>query len=315
VKRVLITGASGFIGRHCLDALIRRGYEVHAVARRPLTDPRDIEWHQTDLLVPGAAKELARHLHASHLLHFAWYTKHGLYWTAPENSKWLLSSIELVEAFAGAGGKRAICAGTCAEYAWNNRVCDERRSPLAPSTPYGRAKVALHCRLEEMARERHFSLGWGRIFFPYGPHEDAGRLVPSVINSLIRREPVKCTSGEQQFDYLYVEDVAEAFVAFLDSDVTGAVNVASGVPIRVRDLVTALARRQRGIDLMRLGALPQRENDPKLLVADVERLRTEVRWHPALSLEKGLARTVEWWRRRAGVEQGVAQPNEQVRPG
>jgi nucleoside-diphosphate-sugar epimerase len=296
VKRVLITGASGFIGRHCLDALIRRGYEVHALSRRPLAGRRDIMWHQTDLLVPGAATELARRVRASHLLHFAWYTKHGLYWTASENSKWLLSSIELVDAFADSGGKRAVCAGTCAEYSWNNRVCHERRTPLVPSTPYGRAKVALHCRLEEMARERHFSLGWGRIFFPYGPHEDEARLVPSVINSLLRHELAKCTSGAQQFDYLYVEDVADAFVAFLDSDVTGAVNVASGVPIRVRDIVTSLARQLDGLDLVHFGALPMRENDPKLLVADDARLRTEVGWQPSLALDQGLARSIEWWR-------------------
>jgi nucleoside-diphosphate-sugar epimerase len=253
-------------------------------------------WHQTDLLVPGAGSELARRVRASHLLHFAWYTKPALYWTAPENSKWLLSSIELADAFADAGGKRAVCAGTCAEYAWNNRVCDERSTPLTPSTPYGRAKVELHLRLEEMARERHFSLGWGRIFFPYGPHEDEARLVPSVINSLIRREPAKCTSGAQQFDYLYVEEVADAFVAFLDSDVTGAVNVASGVPIRVRDVVTSLARQLDGLDLVHFGALPMRESDPKLLVADDARLRTEVGWQPSLALHQGLARSIEWWR-------------------
>jgi nucleoside-diphosphate-sugar epimerase len=304
VKRVLITGASGFIGRHCLDALIGKGYEVHAVARRSLAGTRNITWHQVDLLAPGAAAELARHVRASHLLHFAWYTKHGLYWTASDNSKWLSFSIELIDAFADAGGKRAVCAGTCAEYAWNDSVCNERDTPLAPSTPYGRAKVSLHGRLEEMVRERHFSLGWGRIFFPYGPYEDAGRLVPSVINSILRHEPVKCTSGEQRFDYLYVEDIADALVAFLGSDVIGAVNVASGVPVRVRDVVMTLARQLDGIELVRLGALPARDNDPKLLLANVQRLRTEVGWQPALSLDEGLARTIEWWRARNETEEG-----------
>src|ERR1700677_1104925 len=297
-RRVLLTGASGFLGRHCLDELVRRGYEVHAVARGPLARSRDIVWHRIDLMVSGAAADLARRVRASHLLHLAWYTKHGLFWTAPENRQWLSVSIELVEAFADAGGRRAVCAGTCAEYIWNDAPCDERRTPLTPATPYGRAKVALHASLEETARKHHLSFGWGRIFFPYGPCEVSARLVPSVINALIRGEAVKCTSGGQQFDYLYVEDVASAFVAFLDGDVTGAVNIASGIPGRVRDVVTTLAHQLGGSDLLRMGALPPRPNDPQLLIASVERLRNEVGWKPALSLDEGLARTIAWWRSR-----------------
>jgi nucleoside-diphosphate-sugar epimerase len=273
MKRLLITGASGFIGRHCLVPLIERGYEVHAAARHPLTDAREVIWHATDLLTPGAAADLARRVRATHLLHMAWYTKHGLYWTAPENSNWLYASIDLLDVFTRAGGERAICAGSCAEYAWNNVVCDECRTPLNPQTPYGRTKVDLYNRLELLARERHLSLGWGCIFFPYGPYEAAERLVPRVINSLLRREPVKCTSGERQFDYLYVEDVADAFVALLASDVTGPVNIASGLATRVRDVVMTVAHLLDGHDLVHLGALPQGENDPGLLMACVERLK------------------------------------------
>jgi len=298
MKRVLITGASGFIGRHCLDTLIHRGYEVHAVARHPLDTCSDVIWHDVDLLLSGAPAKLAHSVRATHLLHFAWYTRHGLYWTAPENNQWLVSSIELVDAFADAGGERAVCAGTCAEYAWNNRPCDERDTPLTPATPYGSAKVALHSRLDELAGARHFSLGWGRIFFPYGPFENASRLVPSVINSLMRRELVKCTSGDQQFDYLYVQDVADAFVAFLDSSVTGAVNIASGLPFRVRDIVMTLARQLDGLDLLRLGALPQRPNDPRFLVASIDRLRKEVGWRPAFSLDQALSLSIAWWMQR-----------------
>ena len=303
MKRVLLTGASGFIGRHCLDELVRRGYEVHAVARRPLARSRNIVWHGTDLLVSGAAADLAWRVSASHLLHLAWYTEHGLFWSAPENRQWLSAGVELVEAFADAGGIRAVVGGTCAEYVWNNTVCDERRTPLRPATPYGRAKVALHASLEETAHERHLSLGWGRIFFPYGPYEVSARLVPSVINALSRGEAVKCTSGGQQFDYLYVEDVANAFVTFLDGDVTGAVNIASGVPVHVRDVVATLAHQLGGINLLRMGALPARPNDPQLLVARVERLHNEVGWKPALSLDEGLARTIAWWRDQLCTEQ------------
>jgi nucleoside-diphosphate-sugar epimerase len=297
LPRILLTGASGFIGRNCLHSLINKGYEVHAIARHSLANVPGVIWHQVDLLEPGCAAELARNVCGTHLLHFAWCTTHGLYWTAAENESWVGATVELVEAFARSGGRRAVCAGTCAEYAWDGGICDELSTPLRPATSYGQTKVSLYRRLEEMAERLGFSFAWGRVFFPYGPCEPAPRLVPSVITALLRRMPVQCTAGDQVRDFLHVEDVADAFVALLESRSQSGTNIASGVPVSVRELVTSLGLMLGGLELVQFGALPPREGDPPFLVADTRRLHDEIGWWPRWALPDGLAQTIEWWRR------------------
>jgi nucleoside-diphosphate-sugar epimerase len=302
VKRILITGATGFIGRQCLDELLRRGYEVHAVGRQPIVAADEVLWHRMNLLKPGCADRLVRQVRPSHLLHLAWVTTPGEYWSTTENLNWIQASIELVHTFAETGGRRAVCAGTCAEYDWRFGYCTEDLTPLRPATLYGASKAGLRQIVESFALARGFSLAWARIFFPYGPHEAVERLLPSVINRLLRREQVPCTTGDQIRDFMYVRDVANALVALLDSDVAGAINIASGEPVAIRKIVTLAAEACDGLELVRFGALPVRDNDPPLLVADVQRLANEVGWRPKHDIRGGLLQTIQWCRENPASE-------------
>ncbi|HEV2707723.1 MAG TPA: NAD(P)-dependent oxidoreductase [Pyrinomonadaceae bacterium] len=307
MKRVLVTGATGFVGRHCLAPLVARGYEVHAVStagRPPAGDdtPRDVRWHASDLLRAGAAARLLAEVEPTHLLHMAWYAAPGKYWTAVENLGWVRASLELFEEFVRHGGRRAVSAGTCAEYDWTFGFCSETLTPLAPATLYGNCKHALRLVMEAYARLSGVSAAWGRLFFLYGAHEHPDRLVSSVIRRMLRRERVPCSHGRQVRDFLYVEDVADAFVALLESAVEGAVNIASGCPVALREVVGLISQRLDGDDLVDFGALAAPQGDPPFLLADVRRLNEEVGWRPRLSLSEGLAQTIEWWRSHAGVE-------------
>jgi nucleoside-diphosphate-sugar epimerase len=120
--------------------------------------------------------------------------------------------------------------------------------------------------------------------------------VASVIRRLLAGERAPTSEGSQVRDFLHVEDVAAAFVALLESDVQGPVNIASGKPVAVGDLVTSIARRLSRLDLLDRGALPTPGGEPPLLVADVQRLDHEVGWRPRYDLESGLEQTIEWWR-------------------
>ncbi len=134
-----------------------------------------------------------------------------------------------MRAFRAAGGTRVVTAGSCLEYDWNYGYCSEVATPL-------RAAHALrHLQARAAAADvgaddaaRWFTSAWGRIFFLYGPHEHPDRLVASVIRSLLAGEPARTSHGNQVRDYLYAGDVADAFVALLESDVTGPINIASG---------------------------------------------------------------------------------------
>jgi nucleoside-diphosphate-sugar epimerase len=305
-RRVLVTGATGFIGRHALAPLASRGFEVHAVTSGPSPPPpgaqeRDdgVSWHRADLLSARGADELLAAVRPTDLLHLAWYAEHGRFWTSTENLRWVAATLELAQAFARHGGRRAVLAGTCAEYRWGlPGPCSEATTPLEPATLYGTSKRATHAVLAASAGELGIELASGRVFFLYGPHETPTRLVASVIRSLLAGEPARTSDGRQIRDFLHVSDVAGAFAALLDGPVIGAVNIGSGEARPLRDVIDAIGAATGRPELLDIGALPARSNDPNELYADATRLRDEVGFSPALGLEEGVARTVEWWRGR-----------------
>jgi nucleoside-diphosphate-sugar epimerase len=296
-RRVLVTGATGFVGRGALAPLVASGAEVHALTSRgPDPDaPSEVIWHTVDLLSTHAAAAV-REIGADELLHFAWYAEPGSFWGSERNLDWVRASLSLLQAFAGAGGRRAVFAGSCAEYAWQEETrCIEGTTPRAPATLYGSAKDGLHTIAAGYAHELGISLAWGRIFFAFGPYEDRARLAGSVASALVARVPALCSHGEQVRDFLYAPELAEAFLALLGSEVEGAVNMASGRPVRIRELVAALADAAGRPELVRLGAR-QAGLEPALLTADVTRQREEVGWEPTLSLQEAAEQTIRWWR-------------------
>lgn len=302
MKKVLITGASGFIGRHCLTPLQANGYEVHAVTSKPVIPlinegGSNVLWHQANLLDPQDTEDLLAKVEPTHLLHLAWYAVPKEYWTSMENIRWVQGSLALFQSFMKHGGERAVVAGTCAEYDWGGDCCSEANTALAPATLYGNCKHALQLILSAFAAQQGLSLAWGRIFFLYGPNEDPARLVASVIQSLLRDQAARCTSGQQVRDFLHVEDVADAFVSLLSSQTTGPINIASGVKVRLREVVEEIGRQMSRLDLVQFGALPDSDNDPACLVADITRLREELQWKPSYDLKTGLAHTIEWWKK------------------
>jgi nucleoside-diphosphate-sugar epimerase len=297
MKKVLLTGARGFIGRHCLPFLKADGYEIHAVSSRETWVANSEAYcHIADLLDPKQVEGLLKSVKPTHLLHLAWYAVPGKYWNASENLQWVRASLDLLQSFSAFGGQRVVIGGTCAEYDWTDGLCSERKTKLMPATLYGTCKHALRLMAEAYEREVKLSAAWGRIFLLYGPREYPERLVASVIRSLLKNEPARCSAGNQQRDFLYVEDAASALVALLNSDVRGPVNIASGQAMPVKEVVHRIAEILNRPELVELGAIPTSADDPPLIVADVERLQNEVGWKPRFDLNQGLEATIEWWK-------------------
>ncbi|MEJ7893314.1 MAG: NAD(P)-dependent oxidoreductase [Solirubrobacteraceae bacterium] len=296
--RVLVTGATGFVGRGALAPLLAAGHEVHAVSSSPppAWSPSAVTWHRADLLASAA---VVQEVAPTQLLHFAWDAEPGRFWTSEANLRWLEASLRLLRAFAAAGGERAVLAGTCAEYAWSDAThCVEDATPLAPATLYGAAKHALHVVAAAHARQHGYALAWGRIFFVFGPREDERRLGGSVAAALAAGRAAETSPGEQVRDFLYAPELAEAFVALLGSGVVGAVNVASGRPVALRELICALGEAAGRPELVGLGARPAKASEPASLTADVSRLRDEVGWTPTRSLSEAARETMRWWMAR-----------------
>lgn len=298
MKRVLVTGASGFIGRQALAPLIERGYEVHALDLRTIDVP-GVTWHAADLFDRAAVAEVVGEVGASTCLHLAWDVSPG-YWTAPSNADWVAASLDLLSAFDAAGGVRFVAAGTCAEYDWTApREVLVEDEPCHPATFYGVAKDALRRMIEGYAAETDLSWAWGVLFLCYGPHERPERLIPSVIRDLLAGKRTATTAGTQVRDYLDVRDQGAAFAALLDSEIQGAVNIGSGEGVAVADIVRRIGEITGRSDLLDVGALPMRASEPARLVADIRRLTAEVGFRPCIGLDKGLADAVAWWRKNA----------------
>ena len=300
MKNVLLTGARGFIGSHCIDALLERGFSVHAVSGRGRRNsfPEEVEWYHADLHNAEHVLRLLAEVKPDYLLHLAWDVTHGVYWSSLENLRWVKTSLSLLQAYIDSGGRRALIVGSCAEYDWNYGYCTEELTPLKPGTLYGVCKDALHRVAAAAAAETGLSLAWARLFFIFGPGEHQDRLVPSVVTALLKGEEAPCTHGEQIRDYIYVKDAAAALAALLESDVEGAVNIASGRPLVLKDLIGQAAQMIGRPELVSLGAIEAAPDDKPLLLANTRRLNEEVGWQPRYELSEGLKETIEWWKQK-----------------
>jgi nucleoside-diphosphate-sugar epimerase len=296
--RVLLTGATGFIGSQVIDALLARDHEVHAIARRRGAPRNRVVWHDADLLEPRAAERAVLESRADSLLHLAWYAVPGRFWTAPENERWIDASLRLLRAFGEAGGRRAVMAGTCAEYRWGAKTLSERHTPLEPTTLYGACKHATHVAAAAIAEQLNIPLAWGRVFYLYGPGEPDGRLVSSVIRALLAGADVPTTLGNQRRDFMHVSDVAGAFAALVDGRPVGAVNIASGEAVSIREILELIEKATGLRDRMQYGALPTRPGEPQVIAGTSHRLRDEFGFRPRIELETGIDETVAWWRQQ-----------------
>jgi nucleoside-diphosphate-sugar epimerase len=287
-ERVLVTGATGFIGRHIPALLKARGFETHITARAAATATTGITAHAVDLLRQDEAQCLIRDIRPAIIIHTAWYVAHGRFWTAPENTDWLEASTALAAYAAEAGTRRFVGLGTCAEYA--TEAGDDaypwpETRPIAPATPYGAAKAALARRLAEMAEARaHFSFAWARLFHLFGPGENPARLVPSIMLALRAGREAQCASGRPVRDFISTASAAAAITALATSNITGPVNIASGAPISIAAMARLIASIAGRPDLLKLGALPDRPNEPPYMVAHTGRLRREVGFTAPVSL-------------------------------
>jgi nucleoside-diphosphate-sugar epimerase len=294
--RILITGASGFIGRQVLSALRGKGVPIHAVSRRCTEDASSCVWHEADLLAPGVAGGLIGHIRPTHVIHLAWCVEHGRFWTDPANLDFAAATFALARACAEHRVVRFVAAGTCYEYDWpEDANCSETTTPLAGHSLYDISKDACRRALTQFFDLQNIEFAWARLFFLYGAFETASRLVASLARALVNGEPALCSPGRAIRDFIDVRDAGQALAALTLGSPLGPINIATGEAVTIADLAMMLGRLAGRPALVQLGALPDRAGDPPRIVADISRLRGELLFQPAHSLETGLADALSFW--------------------
>ncbi|MBJ7939409.1 NAD-dependent epimerase/dehydratase family protein [Bacillus cereus] len=295
MKKILVTGGNGWIGKYVVSSLIQMGYEVHATYNRNKPSHILCHWHKVNLLNNDEVKKLIHHIKASHLIHLAWEAVPPKCYESINNYYWLQSSISLIQQFVAHGGQRIVVAGTGAEYEWINGILSEDSSLLSYKNPYSLCKNTLRSWLQSYSEQTGLSMCWGRIFHLYGPYEHGNRLISNIITSLLKNKEALCTHGKQHRDFLHVSDVADALISLLNSDVIGTVNVASGHSIQIKELASIIAKRIGKEHLIKLGAIPFPNNEPLFVGANVLRLKNEVHWEPKYDIYTGIEATILWW--------------------
>jgi len=301
MARLVITGSSGFVGRHVVRHLVERGHEVHCINRSRVKNTGTITCHSVNLLTQSdALTGLIKEIRPQKLLHLAWSVDPGNFWNSRINLDWIAATLNLYRAFVSAGGKRIVLAGTSAEYGWSkantSNPLDELKSEKMPTTLYGESKYTLFKVLTSAASLDNISLASGRIFFLYGPYEKPGRLVSDAIINLLQNRTMETTLGTQSYDFMHVDDAANALATLLDSPFNGAVNIASGSDQPLSTILQIIGSQIGRSNLFQFGARPISDVTPDRLAASVARLRNEIQFKSKFDLVTGLADTITWWR-------------------
>ena len=310
--RVLLTGASGFVGSHVLARFLRAGEHRVAVVLRPGRSPRRIqhlldqvevgvEIIAGDVAQPRGLDEPVRRFAPDLVVHSAWAAPSTKNRNSLEHAEHVTHTIELVKLAHAAGARHFIGLGSQAEYGAAANLAAEDQ-PAQPTTLYGTAKLCAGLLAGKVCAELGIRFAWLRLFAAYGPSEDEGWLIPAMCHAFLAGRRPATTPGAQVWDYLYVEDAAEAVhrVAVLPS-ATGVFNLGSGrghtvreVIERVRDLIAPQA-------LIGFGDLAYAPDQVMHMQANIDRLRQATGWQPEIDLATGLQRTVDWFRQPGQV--------------
>jgi nucleoside-diphosphate-sugar epimerase len=269
--KIALTGASGFVGHQVLIHLAKHNVRVHAVMRNGkdsiLRDHPVVETviYSPDLFSESEEWWAKTLLGIDTVIHVAWYAEPGKYLQSPKNLDCLLGTLNLAKGAVQAGVRRFIGIGTCFEYDLSYGLLNVE-TPLKPLTPYAGAKAAAYMALSQWLPSQSVEFVWCRLFYLFGEGEDSRRLVPYLRAKLAAGEPAELTSGNQIRDFLDVNEagclIAEAALA----TVQGPINICSGIPITVKQLVETIADEYGRRDLLKFGARPDNLVDPACVV-------------------------------------------------
>jgi UDP-glucose 4-epimerase len=293
-KKILVTGASGFIGSCLCQNLLSMGAEVHGVSRsfQP-KGSKDLHWWQGDLADINMVREFIAKIKPSYIFHLASHVSgaRDLGLVLPTLHSNLISTVNLLTASTEVGCNRIILIGSMEEP-------DSGSAEIVPSSPYAAAKWCSSAYARMFFTLYQTPVVNVRVFMVYGPgQKDLLKLIPYVTLSLLRNNAPKVSSGKRQVDWIYVEDVVEGLLAIMQSPgIEGnTIDLGSGVLVPVRSVVEKISKIINAKVNPLFGAISERQME-QIRVAQIKDTHTMIGWKPTTSLEKGLENTINWYK-------------------
>ncbi|MBV9866363.1 MAG: NAD-dependent epimerase/dehydratase family protein [Abitibacteriaceae bacterium] len=303
MKRVIVTGATGFVGANLARHLLQAGYEVHLLVRPAYQSWRiesiqgDVHLHEVALTDAPVLSSTVSKIQPEWIFHLA---AHGAYSWQNDLEQIVqtnfIGTLNFVEACLQSGFEAFVNTGSSSEYGFKDHAPAENEY-LEPNSYYAvtKASATLFCRYTAQARGVH--LPTLRLYSVYGPYEDPGRLMPTLIRHGLQGTWPPLVNPETARDYVYVDDVCAAYVlaATRPNQELGAVyNVGTGLQTPLHEVVSVA---QRVLDIAaqpQWNSMPGRQWDTGVWVADNRKIVQELGWQPQYNLETGLRRMVQW---------------------
>lgn len=304
--RVLVTGATGFIGSHLVRRLAAGGVDVHALTSTVssvyparLLGLRDsITMHEGSLNDRSAMDSVVAQVRPTHVFHLGAYTHVGKSWQRVDEciQTNVQGTVNLLEALAGSGYERFVYTGTSEIYG-DVGVPFREDAIVNPISPYSVSKYAG----ERYCRMFHAGYGWPivmvRPFNAYGPWQSPDRVIPEIIARALRGEEIKMTQGMQTREFNYIDDLVDGFIrAATTPGVEGEVfNLGCGEEVSMRDLALMVLALMGNPIEPQFGALPDRPTEIWRMYCDGTKARGALGWTPQHSLADGLVKTIAWY--------------------
>lgn len=302
-QRILVTGASGFIGQHLTQQLLEYQCEVHATSRQRIVDT-NMSWHMIDLTDLPSLQRLITLIQPKIIYHLAsppemppHILEDELYYKTI-----ILGTYNLLTAASKLDSVRIILAGSAKEYgtcipkSFKTEVRIQETVPALPATPYAIAKLTVSLMAQMYHKALNLPIVHLRLFSVYGPGMDPNSIVLQSIQAALKDKVFEMTQGKQKRDFVYVSDVVEGFLmaACTDSAAGRVINLCTGQAIPIRELVRIIYKLIGAKTLPKLGELPYRRDEIWNLCGDPALAKKLLCWQPQVKLLEGLKKTIQW---------------------